>query len=170
MGEDLLRCRGFSESLRMESAPELRRRRLRTVFKIAKVPQAHAHRFRHTFAVELLKKGVPIEEVSILLGHSSVRITERNYAAWVQARQEILKGHVAIYPATSTASGTSPEFERPLDVKAAARFLGVSPSLVYSYVERKQIPHFRMMGRAIRFRLSELEVWREQFHVIGEPE
>jgi excisionase family DNA binding protein len=53
---------------------------------------------------------------------------------------------------------------------SSALFLGVSPSLVYSYVERKQIPHFRMMGRAIRFRLSELEVWREQFHVIGEPE
>jgi excisionase family DNA binding protein len=52
-------------------------------------------------------------------------------------------------------------------VKAAARFLGVSPSLVYSYVDRKQIPHFRMMGRAIRFRLSELEVWRQQFHVNG---
>ena len=75
-----------------------------------------------------------------------------------------------VYPATSTASGTSPDFERPVDVKAAARFLGVSPSLVYSYVERKQIPHFRMMGRAIRFRLSELEVWREQFHVNGEAE
>jgi excisionase family DNA binding protein len=75
-----------------------------------------------------------------------------------------------VYPATSTAGGTSTEFERPVDVKAAARFLGVSPSLVYSYVERKQIPHFRMMGRAIRFRLSELEVWREQFHVNGEAE
>jgi excisionase family DNA binding protein len=57
-----------------------------------------------------------------------------------------------------------------VDVKAAARFLGVSPSLVYSYVDRKQIPHFRMMGRAIRFRLSELEVWRQQFHVNGEAE
>lgn len=87
MGEDFLRCRGFSESLRMETAADLWRRRLRRVCKIAKVPQAHAHRFRHTFAVELLKKGVPIEEVSILLGHSSVRITERHYAAWVQARQ-----------------------------------------------------------------------------------
>jgi excisionase family DNA binding protein len=75
-----------------------------------------------------------------------------------------------VYPATSPAGGTSLEFERPVDVKAAARFLGVSASLVYSYVERKQIPHFRMMGRAIRFRLSELEVWREQFHVNGETE
>ena len=58
-------------------------------------------------------------------------------------------------------------FEVPVDAKAAARFLGISPSLVYAYVERKQIPHFRMMGRAIRFRLSELEPWRQQFHVNG---
>ena len=58
-------------------------------------------------------------------------------------------------------------FERPIDVKMAAEFLGVSPSLVYSYVERKQIPHFRMMGRSIRFRLSELDQWRQQFHVNG---
>jgi hypothetical protein len=36
-----------------------------------------------------------MEEVSILLGHSSVRITEKHYASWVQARQEILKAHVA---------------------------------------------------------------------------
>ena len=57
--------------------------------------------------------------------------------------------------------------DRPVDVKTAARFLGVSPSLVYAYVERKQIPHFRMMGRAIRFRLSELEAWRQKFHVNG---
>jgi excisionase family DNA binding protein len=59
------------------------------------------------------------------------------------------------------------QLEHPVDVKAAARFLGVSPSLVYAYVERKQIPHFRMMGRAIRFRLSELAEWRQQFHVDG---
>ena len=57
--------------------------------------------------------------------------------------------------------------ETPINVKAAARFLGVSPSLVYAYVERKQIPHYRMMGRAIRFRLSELVEWHQQFHVNG---
>lgn len=60
-----------------------------------------------------------------------------------------------------------PGFEVPVDVKTAARFLGVSPSLVYAYVERKQIPHFRMMGRAIRFSLAELEKWRRQFAVNG---
>jgi excisionase family DNA binding protein len=58
-------------------------------------------------------------------------------------------------------------FEVPVDVRTAARFLGVSPSLVYAYVERKQIPHFRMMGRAIRFSISELEKWRQQFFVNG---
>jgi excisionase family DNA binding protein len=71
---------------------------------------------------------------------------------------------------TSSASANTSKteaFELPVDVKTAARFLGVSPSLVYAYVERKQIPHFRMMGRAIRFRLSELEPWRQQFHVNG---
>jgi excisionase family DNA binding protein len=68
----------------------------------------------------------------------------------------------------STKEGARlPRFEMPIDVKDAARFLGISPSLVYAYVERKQIPHFRMMGRAIRFRLSELESWRQQFHVNG---
>lgn len=57
--------------------------------------------------------------------------------------------------------------EVPADVKAAAAFLGVSPSLVYAWVERKQIPHYRMMGRSIRFNLAELEKWRRQFHVNG---
>jgi excisionase family DNA binding protein len=59
------------------------------------------------------------------------------------------------------------DFEATVDVKTAARFLGVSPSLVYAYVERKQIPHFRMMGRSIRFSLIELEKWRRQFFVNG---
>ena len=59
------------------------------------------------------------------------------------------------------------EIEVAVDVKAAAKFLGVSPSLVYAYVERKQIPHFRMMGRSIRFSLAELEKWRRQFIVNG---
>jgi excisionase family DNA binding protein len=61
----------------------------------------------------------------------------------------------------------APAFEPTVDVKTAARFLGVSPSLVYAYVERKQIPHFRMMGRSIRFSLTELEKWRRQFIVNG---
>src|SRR5690348_4695145 len=51
----------------------------------------------------------------------------------------------------------------PINVKDAARFLGVSPQTVYLWVERKQIPHFRVMGRNIRFLRSDLEPFRAQF-------
>ena len=39
----------------------------------------------------------------------------------------------------------------------------VSPSLVYAYVERKQIAHLRVMGRNIRFLKSDLEPFRASF-------
>ncbi len=67
------------------------RNRLAKVFKLAKVEGGHTHRFRDTFAVELLLRGVPIDQLAILLGHSSVRITERYYAPWVKSRQERLE-------------------------------------------------------------------------------
>jgi hypothetical protein len=38
--------------------------------------------------VELLLKGVPLERVSILLGHSSVKVTEKHYSPWIRERQE----------------------------------------------------------------------------------
>jgi integrase/recombinase XerD len=69
-------------------------RSLRALFKLAGTPDAHAHRFRDTFAVELLLAGVPLERVSILLGHQSVRITEKHYSPWVAARQEQLESDV----------------------------------------------------------------------------
>jgi len=56
------------------------RRRLAKLFELATVDGAHPHRFRDTFAVELLLSGVPIERMSILLGNESVRITEKHYA------------------------------------------------------------------------------------------
>ncbi len=56
-----------------------------------------------------------------------------------------------------------PRDERPLTVRDAAVYLGVSPQTVYLWVERKQIPHLRVMGRNIRFLKSELEPFRAQF-------
>ena len=52
----------------MDTASDLWRRKLGHVFRLAEIEGGHPHRFRHTFAVELLKKGVPMEEVAILLG------------------------------------------------------------------------------------------------------
>jgi excisionase family DNA binding protein len=55
------------------------------------------------------------------------------------------------------------ELEPPMRVKEAAKFLGVSPQTVYLWVERKQIPHLRVMGRNIRFLKSDLESFRASF-------
>jgi integrase/recombinase XerD len=63
-------------------------RAFKKLYKLAKVDGGHAHRWRDTFAVELLLAGVPIERVSILLGHQSVKITEKHYSPWNQARQD----------------------------------------------------------------------------------
>jgi integrase len=63
----------------------------RQVFKQAGI-EGTSHMFRHTFSVELLKAGVDIRKVSRALGHSSVTITERYYAKWNKAQQDILDG------------------------------------------------------------------------------
>jgi integrase/recombinase XerD len=73
------------------SAVKIWERTFQRLFELAKVPGGTLHRFRDTFAVELLLKGVALDQVSILLGHSSVKITEIHYAPWVKARQEQLE-------------------------------------------------------------------------------
>jgi integrase len=60
-------------------------RAIRRLLEIADV-SGHPHMFRHTFATDLLSRGIPIEDVSVLLGHKSVRITEAYYSHWVKAR------------------------------------------------------------------------------------
>lgn len=67
-------------------------RYVRPLFEAAGVRSGHmvSHRLRDTFAVDLLQKGVPMEEVSKLLGHESIRTTEKSYAKWVKGRQDRL--------------------------------------------------------------------------------
>jgi site-specific recombinase XerD len=65
-------------------------RRYRTAFDAAGLPEGHSHQLRDTFAVESLKAGIPLEDVSRLLGHSSISTTEKHYAPWVPSRQDRL--------------------------------------------------------------------------------
>jgi len=69
-------------------------RTLRTLFKLAGIQRGYAHRFRDSFAVELLLAGVPTEEVAALLGHSSIRTTQQHYSPWVRSRQQQLEANL----------------------------------------------------------------------------
>jgi integrase/recombinase XerC len=62
-------------------------RTMATVFEKSGVKDAHAHRFRHTLATDILVKGGDMEDVADVLGISSV-IARRHYAKWTQARQD----------------------------------------------------------------------------------
>lgn len=54
------------------------------------IPGFHAHRFRHTAAVNWLASGLTIEEVAGLLGNS-VKVVEKHYASFCGARQETVE-------------------------------------------------------------------------------
>lgn len=69
-------------------------RSLKKLFILAGVQNGHAHRFRHTFATNLLLAGVPLDRVATLLGHTNSKITEKHYAPWIRARQEQLEADV----------------------------------------------------------------------------
>lgn len=63
---------------------------LRELFRAAGFLEGHPHQLRDTFAVRLLEKGVPMEEVSKALGHESIKTTEKYYAKWDRGRQNRL--------------------------------------------------------------------------------
>lgn len=69
--------------------------RMKTVGSRCGVPDCRPHRLRDTFAVRKLLAGFQLEDVSRLLAHSSVKVTESYYAKWVAARKLRLERLVA---------------------------------------------------------------------------
>jgi len=91
-------------------------RSYRRLFKLANIKKpdgeekrCHPHMFRDTFAVEMLLAGVPIDQVSLLLGHSSVKITEKSYSPFVKARQIQLQESVRNAWKVGPPAGRGPE-------------------------------------------------------------
>src|SRR5260370_19246760 len=86
--------------------------------------------FRDTFAVEMLLAGVPIDQVSLLLGHASVKVTEKSYSPFVKARQIQLQDSVrnawgiGTEPLPPTAKGYIPP------IAPIFRSSGLHPSII----------------------------------------
>jgi integrase len=83
----------FRYSTRAESVEA--RKRMQTIGRRCGIDDCRPHRLRDTFAVNMLLQGVSLEDVSRLLGHSSVKITEIHYAQWTTARKSRLESIVA---------------------------------------------------------------------------
>jgi site-specific recombinase XerD len=66
-----------------------RSRQIKPIFKAAKLPNAHPHQFRHTFAVALLRQGVSVTHVAALLGNTE-EMVQKHYSAWTVERQKHL--------------------------------------------------------------------------------
>jgi hypothetical protein len=78
--------------------------------------------FRDTFAVEMLLAGVPIDQVSLLLGHASVKITEKSYAPFVKARQ--LQLQESVRNAWNAATGNGPQSTPPTSAASVNKRAG----------------------------------------------
>ena len=74
-----------------------------TAVEKSKFPRrGHPHMIRDTFAIEALLAGVPVDQVSRMLGHKSIVTTERHYMPFVRARQEQLSdSYRRLWPTTA---------------------------------------------------------------------
>ena len=59
-------------------------RALEAAFKHAGLTDVSSHNMRKTFATRLLNRGAAITDVQHLLGHSSVKTTERFFSAFIK--------------------------------------------------------------------------------------
>jgi hypothetical protein len=115
-------------------------RRLFTLANIRKLDgqrkRCPPHMFRDTFAVEMVLAGVSIDQVSILLGHSSVKVIERHYAHFVKARQLQLQANVRAAWNVGDTPGDGPDNKAPKASGASGKRKELK--LVHSTTNKRQ--------------------------------
>jgi integrase/recombinase XerD len=107
----------WSGHSKIQGAASVWRKRLAEVFKAAGIKGGHTHRLRDTFAVGLLEKGVSLETVSSLLGHQSLKITQKHYSPWVKRGRkrwiERFLGHFRLDPRSNLSTVDFGPFQKP---------------------------------------------------------
>jgi integrase len=86
---------GGGDERQFATACDRARRVIARLGVIAGVDNAHPHRFRDTWAKTALLNGTPMRTVQLVLGHKSVRTTERHYAPFVVEYQEMIDAATA---------------------------------------------------------------------------
>jgi site-specific recombinase XerD len=82
-------------------------RALGSIFAKSQVAKAHAHRFRHTLATELIGAGASFEVVADILGNSP-DVVRKHYAKWSPARQVNIDSLMETVHSTATYITVSP--------------------------------------------------------------
>jgi integrase len=90
---------------------------LRRLWKACGVAGGHAHRFRDTFAVQLLEKGASLYDVAKLLGIDG-RVVEMHYSPYVKELQERGRRLVSMLNYTTAEIPTPVDPETPSETKA----------------------------------------------------
>jgi integrase len=70
----------FTDKKLFKYTKETPRVHFQNLLKAMNLPKLRLHDIRHMLATTLVQNGVPIADISVLLGHSSIAITEARYA------------------------------------------------------------------------------------------
>ena len=135
----------WSGTILRVSATKQWRIRLQHVGRMAGLQNFRPHQLRDTFAVEFLLSNKSIEDLSALLGHSSVNTTERYYAPWVAVRRDRLIRIVKEVNDSDSMLQCSPCWTRrhpwqPLEVGRCQSVEEVRQTL---QLTRRECPHVR---------------------------
>lgn len=104
----------FVEDVGLKRTVARYQKRITRLGWLAGVDNVHSHRFRDTFACRLLENGTDLRTVAHLLGHASIKTTERHYAPFVASHQRLLDAATATldFLAPSTAVLPIPKVKR----------------------------------------------------------